>query len=141
MEVADLELPGTPLGLLVARAYKEQTKIGWNLAFRGFLSQSWKAAQELHMAHETCRREIDGTKWVATIISWLFELFAEIWAQRNLDEFGVDLEDQCRKKLVVCKRTIRQLHAVGETLRRSCRNVSLFKNGGLSPLSVSSQKR
>ena len=34
----------------------------------------------------------------------------------HLDEFGVDLEDECRKKLVVCERTIRRLHAVGETL-------------------------
>ena len=116
VEVAHFELPDTQLGILVARAYTEQTKIGWNMAFRGFISQLWKAAQELHLAQDVSRGQVDGTAWVATIVSWLFEVFAELWTQRNLDEFGVDLEDQRKKKLVVCERTIRRLHAVGATL-------------------------
>ena len=116
LEIADFALPDSPLGLLVARAYTEQSLIGWNMAFRGFLSQSWKTAQELHFSQDLSRGTVNGTTWVATIVSWLFELFAEVWAQRNLDEFGVDLEDQRKKKLVLCERAIRRLHAVGQTL-------------------------
>ena len=141
LEVKKFELPDSPLGLLVARAYTEQTKIGWNMAFRGFLSQSWNAAQELHVAQNLSRGQANGTAWTATIVSWLFELFAEIWTQRNLDKFGIDMEDQRRKKLIVCERTIRRLHAVGATLPDSERFLFMADIGTLLSKSLPIQER
>ena len=51
-ELSEFQLPDSHLGRLVARAYQEQTDIGWNFVFRGFLSQSWKDAQEVYLAQE-----------------------------------------------------------------------------------------
>ena len=54
--------------------------------------------------------------WTASLVSWIFELFNEVWSLRNQVEFGANIEDQRRKSLVVCERAIRRLYAVGLSL-------------------------
>lgn len=45
-DVESLNLPDNAIGRLTARAYEEQTNLGWNVLFRGFWSHSWRLAQE-----------------------------------------------------------------------------------------------
>ena len=97
-ELSEFQLPDSQLGRLVARAYQEQTDIGWNFVFRGFLSQSWDDAQEFYLAQEHAkgvdigRGAWDGTMWMASVISWIFEMFTEVWTQRNSDPGGTSQE-------------------------------------------------
>ena len=120
--LSEFHLPDSTLGRLVACAYQEQSEIGWNLAFRGFFSHSWRAAQEIYLAHESsrgeepCRYARDGTMWMASLVSWIFDTFTEVWTMRNLIEFGADPEEQRRKRLALCERAIRRLYSVGSSL-------------------------
>lgn len=118
-DVSAFKLPLNPLGILISQAYIEQGQIGWNMAFQGFISRKWKEAQLFHLARAKGSWDSDGNTWVASVISWVFEMFADVWAQRNADEFGVDLEDQRRKKFVLCERAIRRLHTAGQDLPES----------------------
>ena len=115
-DVSAFHLPATPLGRMVARAYIQQGNIGWNMAFRGFLTHSWKSAQAIHSAQIKSRRDMDGTAWTASVVSWTFSFFESVWTQRNAEEFGTDFEDIRRKKLVLCERSIRRLFIAGQEL-------------------------
>ena len=86
------------------------------MAFRGFLSQSWKSAQAIQSAKDKNRRDLEGTAWTATVVSWIFTLFDSVWTQHNAEEFGTDLEDISRKKLVLCERSIRRLYTARQEL-------------------------
>ena len=114
--VSELNLPDSPLGRMVSQAYTEQAAIGWNMFFRGFISQSWKDAQGIHFAHAKSRIGQDSTNWTASVVSWIFELFETVWSQQNLAEFGADPNTARLKKLVLCETAIRRLFIAGQEL-------------------------
>ena len=114
-DVSELDLPDSPIGRMISRAYTEQAVLGWNMACRGFLSQHWKAAQAIHSA-STKRVGSDSITWMASVVSWCFALFEKVWSQRNLEEFGKNQDDVKQKKLVLCERAIRRLFIAGQEL-------------------------
>jgi hypothetical protein len=94
--VVSLDLPATPLGDLISRAYIEQTTLGWNVLFRGFWSISWRRAQEYEFAANPVKRGFkdNGEAWASRAQLWMFDLFDLVWGLRNADEHGVDPETQ-----------------------------------------------
>jgi hypothetical protein len=116
--VETLNLPDSPLGQLVHKAYDEQTSLGWNLLFRGFWTISWRTAQEYEFSNNTRPRGFtdNGASWAGRAQTWMFDLFDLAWGLRNIDEHGVDLETQRMIRLATAERAIRRLFRAGESL-------------------------
>ena len=59
-----LDLPDTAIGRLTARAFTDQTSLGWNVLFRGFWASSWRLAQEEQFSQYSSRERQDtGKQW------------------------------------------------------------------------------
>ena len=115
--VESLALPSTPLGQLVAQAYKEQTSLGWNVFFRGFWTKTWRVAQELEFQRLICRdRQDNGERWAGRAQLWFYDLFELIWGLRNADEHGSDAESMQSIRRTKCERAIRRLYLRGADL-------------------------
>jgi hypothetical protein len=116
--VETLNLPDSPLGQLVHKAYVEQTSLGWNLLFRGFWTTSWRTAQEYEFSNSIHNRGFtdNGENWAGRAQTWMFDLFELAWGLRNADEHGEDLETQRMIQLAKAERAIRRLYREGDSL-------------------------
>jgi hypothetical protein len=115
--VESLRLPDSLVGQLVAQAYSEQTQLGWNVLFRGFLTDTWRFAQDAHLKTIFDRGPYDtGESWSGKAHCWIFDLFEILWELRNADEHGTDRESQNLIRLTKCERAIRRLYHQGSSL-------------------------
>jgi hypothetical protein len=116
--VGTLQLPDSPLGKLVHKAYVEQTSLGWNLLFRGFWTISWRTAQEYEYSHCQFRLgfQDNGASWAGRAQMWMFDLFELAWGLRNATEHGVDPHTKRMIRLAKAERAIRRLYRAGERL-------------------------
>ena len=70
-------------------AKNDQTRIGWRLAFRGFLSFRWRLIQQKYLEDERQpNAEATALTWSAKFHTAIHELFEHIWSTRNIDEHG-----------------------------------------------------
>ena len=115
--VESLNLPTTEIGRLTARAYEEQTSLGWNVLFRGFWSQSWRLAQEEQLRLLTIGDLQDtGDRWSVRAQMWFIELFETLWALRNEDQHGNEADTERLIRVSKCERAIRRLYDKSEGL-------------------------
>ena len=115
--LSSLNLPDTTLGRLTAKAYLDQTLLGWNALFRGFWASSWRLAQEHQFTCYPIREKHDtGDRWAGLAQSWFISLFELLWGLRNENEHGVDSETQLLIRLATCERAIRRLYNKSEEL-------------------------
>ena len=115
--VNTLLLPETQLGRMVARAFQEQSALGWNVLFRGFWTTTWRQAQELSITNMRDRNfNNTGERWAAKAQLWYYDLFELIWGIRNEVEHGADIDTQRLIWLSKCERAIRSLYDKGEDL-------------------------
>ena len=115
--LASLKLPDTVPGRLVAKAYLDQTMLGWNVLFRGFWASSWRQAQEYQFSCYRSREKQDnGDIWAGKAQTWFIGLFELLWGLRNETEHGVDFDTQQLIRLATCERAIRRLYSKGEEL-------------------------
>lgn len=115
--VESLLLPDTEVGRLTAKAYVEQTQLGWNVLFRGFWTVSWRAAQEAVYRARTIREPSDnGEAWIGRAISWFFELFESIWTLRNKVQHGDTPEEERQIRSAAADRAIQRLFDMGRDL-------------------------
>ena len=115
--VEDLALPDTAIGRMIAKAYSEQSSLGWNVLFRGFWTSTWRRAQELEFQKLICRDRQDyGDRWAGRAQLWFFELFEYVWGLRNADEHGTDDDMERLIRRTKCERAIRRLYESGEKL-------------------------
>ena len=115
--VLSLHLPDTVLGRLIARAYVDQTSLGWHVLFRGFWANSWRHAQEHQFSISRGRERQDtGDRWARQVQSWFIKLFELLWGLRNEHEHGAEPETQRLIRLAKCERAIRRLYHKGEEL-------------------------
>ena len=115
--VDTLDLPASPLGELIRKAYVEQTSLGWNVLFRGFWVTTWRLAQEEQFSMYRSRELQDtGERWSARAQTWFFDMFDLLWGLRNADEHGADDDTQRLIRVSKCERAIRRLYDKGEDL-------------------------
>jgi hypothetical protein len=117
LDAATLLLPDTILGHLVAKAYREQNDLGWNVLFGGFWTLSWRLAQE--EAFRTMRsreRQDTGEQLAAKAQIWYYNLFNFIWGLCNADKHGADVDTQRLIRISKCERAIRRLYDKGKEL-------------------------
>jgi hypothetical protein len=100
------------IGNLTLRAYVEQSALGWNCFYRGFLTSTWRAAQEEYW-RKTGKRDCfaTGESWSGKVQLWIFDLFSQLWDLRNSAEHGDDIFMQRQIRRNKCERTIRRLYA------------------------------
>jgi ribonuclease HI len=117
-DVEGLNLPNSPMGKLIHKAYVDQTSLGWNLLFRGFWAISWRQAQDYEFSQSPFHRghQDNGVSWASRAQGWFFDLFDLVWGLRNADEHGGDLETQRLIRLAKCERAIRRLYRAGKLL-------------------------
>ena len=63
------------------QAQLQQTQIGWNAFFRGFISVHWIKAQHCHLQHIGSRK--NGKRWLAALIKKLWAVSWDMWRFRN----------------------------------------------------------
>ena len=116
-KLLSLNLPDTVQGRLIAKAYLDQTLLGWNVLFRGFWASSWREAQDYQFSRYHSREKQDtGDIWAGKAQTWFIGLFELLWGLRNENEHGVDFDTQLLIRLATCERAIRRLHKKGEEL-------------------------
>jgi hypothetical protein len=116
-DVNTLDLPASPLGDLIRKAYKEQTSLGWNVLFRGFWTTTWRIAQEAQFSMYQSRELQDtGEQWSARAQRWFFETFDLLWGLCNADEHGANDDKQRLIRISKCERAIRRLYDKGDVL-------------------------
>ena len=112
-----LNLPDTEVGRLTARAYTEQSALGWNVLFRGFWAKSWRLAQEAQYRLKKCsERQDTGEQWSVRVQLWFIELFEALWGLRNEDQHGCDVDTERLIRVAKCERAIRRLYDKGKDL-------------------------
>ena len=112
-----LNLPNTTIGRLTARAYVEQSQLGWNVLFRGFWSHSWRLAQEAQFRTQLTREMQDtGDRWSVRVQMWFIDLFESLWTLRNEDQHGKDVDTERIIRVSKCERAIRRLYDKGEKM-------------------------
>ena len=115
--VLSLDLPDTVMGQRIARAYVDQTSLGWNALFRGFWATEWRHAQDYQFTLYTSRERQDtGERWSRKAQTWFIDLFELIWGMRNDQEHGAEPEMQRLIRLAKCERAIRRLYHKGDDL-------------------------
>jgi hypothetical protein len=114
---ASLNLHDDVVGLLTARAYDEQTSLGWNVLFRGFLSISWRHAQAAYFATLPGRKIHDNEEvWAGKAHLWFYELFESLWTLRCTDVHGFSLADQLSVRHDRCERSVLRLYHSAQSL-------------------------
>ena len=115
--VESLNLPDTEVGRMTARAYKEQSDLGWNVLFRGFWAKSWRLAQEeQYRQKKCCERQDTGEQWSTRVQMWFIDLFEALWGLRNVDQHGCDAETERLVRVSKCERAIRRLYDKGKDM-------------------------
>jgi hypothetical protein len=70
-----------PMDFIVAKAVKEQERIGWNNMFHGFITTQWEGIQRQHI------KDIDSTKspilWISKFQKRIWLIPWELWQYRN----------------------------------------------------------
>jgi hypothetical protein len=118
-----LNLPDTEAGRWTARAYSEQSALGWNVFFRGFWSTSWRFAQDAYFHTVPIRSKVDNAEvWTGRALAWFFALFDAIWRVRCDDVHGAGPAQQRAIRLAKCERAIHRLYQSAEDLPHSERH-------------------
>jgi hypothetical protein len=115
-----LSLTDDPIGRLVKRAYDDQSRLGWGNFIRGFWSDAWRQAQELHFRLLARRITLDKQDtaqiWARKVQHWHFGLFEHLWAARNRVQHGDDPESSRIIRLAKCERAINRLYAASDKI-------------------------
>ncbi len=108
--IEDLHLPQSEIGRLTSIAFYEQSQLGWNTLFRGFIPKSWRLAQEAQFLLYHIRDPQDtGERWSCKLQLWFIHLFESLWGLRNELEHGADIDTQALIRTSKCERAIRRL--------------------------------
>ena len=112
-EPVEIRWKSDRMGMLGAKAWREQKKIGWTHMLRGRLSKTWSEMQEhFYRDHPDYRHKktCTGLGWAVRMIKELTAMLLEMWASRCGCLHGHTKEEKKRRRKEGVAATVRKCY-------------------------------
>jgi hypothetical protein len=110
--------PEEPIMPQLTRAFKSQSKIGWDQFFRGRIATDWKLAIQTYYRERQPGTSFTPDQWMRTTINAIWTLALTLWRQRNAALHGPDssLTLERKRKEAVTRATAVYQETLGNIL-------------------------